>query len=229
VEESAGVVEPDWPISTDGPHAITNVRRWLARQLMDSKRSDEEVFGVVAYHPSISDRPAGGGDRGAEAERVAFIAGWHARVTGSGDVPGGLESALGYFMRGGTFGTDDDTGDDNIAETEPRGPPAAPASEVEGSGWSTMDSAPDLTFVIVRTKTGYVFKAKYEHNIASGPDEGSCDGWVVGDGDLHPPCWTDGVCWASNEDEEPSDPPVGWMPLPAAAPPSSAPGEGEGS
>jgi hypothetical protein len=52
--------------------------------------------------------------RPSPVEDRAFRAGWHARVTGSGDVPGGLESALGYYMRGGTFGDDAD------GETEPR-------------------------------------------------------------------------------------------------------------
>ena len=48
-----------WPISVDGPHKITDQRAWLARQLMDSKNSDEEAFGIVAYHPAIRGaRPA---------------------------------------------------------------------------------------------------------------------------------------------------------------------------
>jgi len=48
-----------WPISVDGPHKITDQRAWLARQLMDSKNSDGEAFGIVAYHPAIRDaRPA---------------------------------------------------------------------------------------------------------------------------------------------------------------------------
>lgn len=46
-----------WPISVDGPHKITDQRAWLARQLMDSKNSDEEAFGIVAYHPAIREDP----------------------------------------------------------------------------------------------------------------------------------------------------------------------------
>lgn len=57
---SEGQGEPvAWPISVDGPHKITDQRAWLARQLMDSKNSDEEAFGIVAYHPAIRGaRPA---------------------------------------------------------------------------------------------------------------------------------------------------------------------------
>lgn len=55
-EASQGAGEPvAWPISCDGPHKITDHRAWLARQLMDSKNSDEEAFGIVAYHPAIRD------------------------------------------------------------------------------------------------------------------------------------------------------------------------------
>jgi hypothetical protein len=44
-------------ISEDGPHEITDARRWLARQLLDSKLSDEEAFGIVAHHPAIRPTP----------------------------------------------------------------------------------------------------------------------------------------------------------------------------
>lgn len=40
-------------IETDGPYKLTDERRWLARQLLDSKLSGEEAFGIVAYHPLI--------------------------------------------------------------------------------------------------------------------------------------------------------------------------------
>ena len=40
-------------ISTDGPHAITDTRHWLARQLLDSKLSDQSAFSIVAHAPSI--------------------------------------------------------------------------------------------------------------------------------------------------------------------------------
>jgi len=40
--------------------------------------------------------------------------------------------------------------------------------------------------------------------------------WVATVDGEHPKCWTDGVCWASNEDDVPSDPPVLWAELPAS-------------
>lgn len=42
-------------VATDGPHAPGDQRFWLARKLMDSKLSDAEAFGVVAFHPDIHD------------------------------------------------------------------------------------------------------------------------------------------------------------------------------
>jgi hypothetical protein len=52
-EDLEGRAVPEWPISVDGPHSIDDKRRWLARQLMDSKLSAEEAFDIVAYHPAI--------------------------------------------------------------------------------------------------------------------------------------------------------------------------------
>lgn len=53
-EEASGAGEPvAWPISVDGPNKITDQRAWLARQLLDSKLTDGEAFGIVAYHPDI--------------------------------------------------------------------------------------------------------------------------------------------------------------------------------
>ncbi len=47
----------EWPISKDGPHPITDARRWLAHQLMDSKLSDIEAFDIVGHHSSIFPPP----------------------------------------------------------------------------------------------------------------------------------------------------------------------------
>lgn len=54
-EGSNAGLEKDWPISTDGHHSISNIRRWMARQLMDSGLSEDEALGIVAYHPAITD------------------------------------------------------------------------------------------------------------------------------------------------------------------------------
>lgn len=45
------------------------------------------------------------------AERLAFLAGWNARETGSGDHAEGRDTALRMFLRGFNFG-DADTGED---------------------------------------------------------------------------------------------------------------------
>lgn len=51
-----GEVERSLPsISFDGEHAISDHRRWLARQLLDSKLDDGEAYSIVAYHPAITD------------------------------------------------------------------------------------------------------------------------------------------------------------------------------
>lgn len=44
-------------------------------------------------------------------------------------------------------------------------------------------------------------------------DENSCGGWhFMGNGEP-PDDWTDGICWASNEDDKPSTQPTYWKPL----------------
>ena len=44
-------------------------------------------------------------------------------------------------------------------------------------------------------------------------NEEECGCWVVADGLEPPPSWTDGVCWALNEDGEPSVQPTHWRPI----------------
>jgi hypothetical protein len=44
-----------WPISTDGPHKISDHRCWLARQLMDSRHDERTAIGIVACSPAITD------------------------------------------------------------------------------------------------------------------------------------------------------------------------------
>ena len=42
----------------------------------------------------------------------------------------------------------------------------------------------------------------------------NCYGWVFVEDQEPPACWTDGVCWESNEDGVKSVEPVAWKPLP---------------
>ena len=80
-------------------------------------------------------------------------------------------------------------------------------------GWRDIASAPrDNSHVIVRTALGRVFSAFMGTPVVG--ESGDDLAWTAADEGIHPPCWTDGICWSSNEDEEPSDPPVAWLPIP---------------
>lgn len=73
---------------------------------------------------------------------------------------------------------------------------------------------------MVRTALDAAFRARLVFGLAvAGPDDESVWSWeAVG---IHPDCWTDGICWACNVNEEPSDQPVAWMPFtPLPSPPS---------
>jgi len=48
-EREPVALEPDWPISTDGPHKIGDHRRWLARKLMDSTLTADEAYSIVRH------------------------------------------------------------------------------------------------------------------------------------------------------------------------------------
>ncbi len=79
--------------------------------------------------------------------------------------------------------------------------------------WRTMDWAPkDGTPIRVRTSRRQ-FDVSWQTGLVDDHDQ-ECGAWhaeKVGD---HPPCWTDGICWASNEDGRPSEQPQAWQPLP---------------
>lgn len=77
----------------------------------------------------------------------------------------------------------------------------------EAAEWRPIETYKGSAPVIVRTERGRVFKAKLVHFddvVGWGTEE---------EDDPRPSCWTDGVCWQLNEDEEPSDPPTHWKPL----------------
>jgi hypothetical protein len=44
-------------------------------------------------------------------------------------------------------------------------------------------------------------------------NEEDCGGWTFTRDQEPPACWTDGWCWASNENEERSEHPTHWKPL----------------
>jgi hypothetical protein len=87
-----------------------------------------------------------------------------------------------------------------------------PSPIASGDEWQPMETAPRTRPIVVETAAGRVFKAKW---VVIGDD---ATGWgTVEEDDPRPTCWTDGFCWASNADEEPSDPPVRWHELHASS------------
>lgn len=65
------------------------------------------------------------------------------------------------------------------------------------------------------------FRAKLVPGASMTMDEEPCDQWQATIEGEHPPCWSDGCCWASNEDENASLQPTHWSPIapaPAATP-----------
>jgi len=78
-----------------------------------------------------------------------------------------------------------------------------------------MDAAPrDGTPVEIKTQNGCQFAASFQ----SGFIDSSCNDtsvWCEVEEDTAPPCWTDGACWAVNENFVESSQPTHWrLPTP---------------
>jgi hypothetical protein len=79
------------------------------------------------------------------------------------------------------------------------------------SAWENIRTAPrNETPVRVRTADGFELVARFIQGFIS-EDEEDCGGWVAEEDGVHPDDWCDGVCWSSNSDGNPSDPPVAWL------------------
>lgn len=96
---------------------------------------------------------------------------------------------------------------------------AIPTPDTLPTGWnSDMGEAPrDRTKLVLLTMHGSAVAAFYDPTF-----DGDLGAWVASNEGEHPVSWTDGICWGSNDQEMPSDPPVAWMHLPLPPPP---PGE----
>lgn len=80
--------------------------------------------------------------------------------------------------------------------------------------WRPPDTAPPNTEVEVRVGA-MTFLAKLVPDGGMNMDSTSCDQWQATREGEHPPCWSDGCCWASNEDENPSMSVEAWRPASA--------------
>lgn len=64
----------------------------------------------------------------------------------------------------------------------------------------------------VRVKAGEMtFLAMLLPDVSMDADGRSCDQWQATREGEHPPCWSGGACWDSNEDEAMSLQPTAWQ------------------
>lgn len=81
------------------------------------------------------------------------------------------------------------------------------------SEWQNIESAPmDGRDIAILTAGGFEMLARWEPFGFINADGGDVGSWVASEEGKHPPCWTDGACWESNENEVPSDQPIMWKP-----------------
>lgn len=78
--------------------------------------------------------------------------------------------------------------------------------------WRPISEAKYNVPYIIETESGHVLKAALMPNHSINENEKDCDQWVADT--IHPECWTDGCCWENNAEEEASDQPMRFMPLP---------------
>lgn len=80
----------------------------------------------------------------------------------------------------------------------------------QGEGWQSIETAPFDEEVIVQAGE-MTFRAKLLPDAGMNALEEPCDQWVATREGEHPPCWTGGLCWESNEDDVTSIQPRAWM------------------
>jgi hypothetical protein len=90
--------------------------------------------------------------------------------------------------------------------------------------WRPIETAPYEQEV--RVKVGEMsFCAILVRDAGMNEDESLCDQWHATREGEHPPCWSEGACYASNADGVASMQPTGWMPVEPDAARSTEEGE----
>ncbi len=78
--------------------------------------------------------------------------------------------------------------------------------------WQDIASARYGEIVLIRAGR-MSFEAVLVPDVSINESGDFCDQWQAAHEGEHPPCWTDGACWESNEDDRASLQPTAWMPL----------------
>ena len=84
---------------------------------------------------------------------------------------------------------------------------------IEAEEWRPIESAPYSQEVIVRAGS-MTFRAELVPDASINRHGSDCDQWQATIEGEHPPCWSGGACWESNEDEVMSLQPDAWRPAP---------------
>lgn len=84
--------------------------------------------------------------------------------------------------------------------------------QFEAMQWRPIADAPYDEDVEVRVGE-MTFMAILSRNASLTADMKECDQWQAARESEHPPCWSGGACWRSNEDEAVSLQPDAWRPL----------------
>ena len=82
--------------------------------------------------------------------------------------------------------------------------------------WRGTGTAPFNTPVEIKAGS-MTFLARLLHETSMDEDMRPCDQWVAKNHGEHPPCWTDGACWSSNENDDRSLQPEAWRHIGAAS------------
>lgn len=82
-------------------------------------------------------------------------------------------------------------------------------SATEPVAWQDINSAPYDTPVEVKVGS-MTFLARLLPDASMSSLDETCDQWQAEIDGEHPPCWSGGACWASNENEDMSLQPTAW-------------------